>query len=222
MEAYFVSLRPCDSFQLPSWPDSIFCVNRLRILMASTPHARWTYYVSHSATRKQCLYYKIYALYITRYKFNIITTYCKTTPLENLWWWWSQPSIDAFTGFASIPPPPASSCFSCHTNTTKPRRLGKSHEKPSNYNVLYVQIDMRGRSTSPINMKKESWTFEGASSHKLATHGSKSADSNIIKGDDDDDEYLGLLLQPVERPLEPIEVDRPIHCPSPQVAPRNW
>ena len=88
---------------------------------------------------------------------------------------------------------------------------------------------MRGRSTSPINEKKELWTFEGASSHKLATHGSKSADSNIIKGDDDndndddddDDEYLGLLLQPVERPLEPIEVDRPVHCPSPQVAPRN-
>lgn len=82
---------------------------------------------------------------------------------------------------------------------------------------------MRGRSTSPINGKKELRTFEGASSHKLTTHGSKSADSNVIKGDDgdDDDEYLGLLLQPVERPLEPIEVDRPVHCPSSQVAPRN-
>ena len=87
-----------------------------------------------------------------------------------------------------------------------------------------MQIGTRGRSTSPINGKKEFRTFGGASSHKLATHGSISADSNVIKGDDDEDEdeeYLGLLLQPVERPLEPVEVDRPVHCPSPQVAPHN-
>lgn len=66
--------------------------------------------------------------------------------------------------------------------------------------------------------KPELPTFESASLHKLMTHNTASVDSNIITRDDGESGGgVGFLLQLVECPWEPIEVDRPVHCPSPQV-----